>query len=352
MRLGTRASVVRLLVSATFIASCAVMSPETTHSGTPASKTDGRLGTKSGDTRPSDARNSVPPMSRPYWPEPSTDQSKSPSGESSQSVSNRHPQPLETVQAIATGPFADTTFQHFGVNPTFDTAEQDTSTFGVDVDTASYTLSRSYIDRGVLPDEDAVRVEEFVNAFDYAYSPPKDGALSVSAEVFPSPNRRGYHILEVGVKGRELDDEERRPVHLVFVIDTSGSMEIDDRLGLVRDSLKILVDHLTERDTIGIVSFNTGAQVELEPTVATDRARLGRALDGLAPGGSTNVEAGLRLGYRLAETGLENGGTTRVILLSDGVANTGLTEADAIFDTVRDEAKKGITVTTIGVGLS
>jgi Ca-activated chloride channel family protein len=263
----------------------------------------------------------------------------------------RHALSIDTVPIVARGPFSDTYFQHYGVNPTFDTAEQVVSTFGVNVDTASYNLTRSYLGRHVLPGEDAVRVEEFVNAFDYGYAAPNDGALAISAEAFPSPNRQGYHLLEIGLKARESDEENRRPLHLVFVIDTSGSMAIDDRLGLVRASLKLLIQQLGERDTVAIVSFNTAARVDIEPTSATDRARLGRALDSLTPDGSTNVEAGLRLGYRLAEQGPE-GGVRRVILLSDGVANTGITEADAIYDTVREKAAKGISVTTIGVGLA
>jgi Ca-activated chloride channel family protein len=263
------------------------------------------------------------------------------------------PQPIASVPVIArTEPFPDTYFQHFGVNPTYETTERGTSTFSVDVDTASYTLTRSYIGSHVLPDEAAVRVEEFVNAFDYGYTPPTSDPIALAAEAFPSPNRRGYHVLQIGLKARELPTEGRRPLHLVFVIDTSGSMLTDNRIGLVRNAIKLLVDTLDERDTVGIVDFNNSARVDIETTSATDRARIFRALDGLYPGGSTNVEAGIRLGYRLANSRAEDGGVHRVVLLSDGVANEGITEADAIFDTVREEAQHGVTVTTIGVGQS
>lgn len=265
-----------------------------------------------------------------------------------------HPQPLATTPILgsAHAPFPDTYFQHFGVNPTYETKERDTSTFATDVDTAAYTLARNYINHGVLPSDAAVRVEEFVNAFDYGYKAPQKDAIALSAEVFPSPNRRGYHILQIGLKAKEIEEDERKALHLVFVIDVSGSMQTDNRIGLVRESVKTLVQHLSDRDTVAIVSFSTRAEVELEPTSATDANRIFRALDGLSPGGSTNVESGLRLGYRLAASRLEDGGVHRVLLLSDGVANEGITEADAIFDTVREKVAQGITVTTIGVGLS
>jgi Ca-activated chloride channel family protein len=191
-----------------------------------------------------------------------------------------------------------------------------------------------------------------VNSFDYGYQPPSNDVIGLAAEAFPSPNRRGYHVLQIGLKAREVDDDTRRPLHLIFVVDKSGSMDTDDRIGLVRNSLLTLVDQLGETDTVGIVSFNRTAQVELEPTSATDRIRIERALNSLQPGGSTNVAAGVQIGYDLAEKRLDDGGVHRVILISDGVANEGITEADGIFDTVRAEAERGVTVTTVGVGKS
>ena len=153
-------------------------------------------------------------------------------------------------------PFPDTYFQHFGVNPTYETRERDTSTFATDVDTAAYTLARSYINNHTLPPDAAVRVEEFVNYFDYGYKAPTRDAIALSAEVFPSPNRRGYHILQIGLKAKDVDEEDRKATHLVFVIDVSGSMEIDNRIGLVRDwRIKLsgeLYDFSDFRDEAGI----------------------------------------------------------------------------------------------------
>ena len=242
-------------------------------------------------------------------------------------------------------------FQHYGVNPTIDVAEEPFSTFSVDVDSASYTLARSYLERGALPPEDSVRVEEFVNAFDYGYEAPSEAAFSVQAEVFPSPNRKGYHVLHVGLKGREIAPSARKPANLVFVIDVSGSMQMENRLGLVKRSLGLLVDQLHEDDTVALVVYGTNAKVVLEPTSANAKERIMAAIDGLHTEGSTNAEAGLRLGYEVAAKHLREGGINRLVLCSDGVANTGATSAEAILAEVEDHARRGITISTVGVGM-
>lgn len=239
----------------------------------------------------------------------------------------------------------------WGVNPTVETAAEPLSTFAADVDTASYALARAYLTRGVLPDEAAVRVEEFVNAFDYGYRPPKDDAFAVQVEAFPSPNRKGYHVLHVGVKAREVAKADRKPSHLVFTIDVSGSMAQQNRLGLVKQALGLLVNELDERDRVSIVVYGTSARVVLPPTAATQRERLLEAIDRLSPEGSTNVEAGLSLAYDLAMKGFVPGGINRVILCSDGVANNGVTEAGALWQTVKGRASEGVTLSTVGFGL-
>lgn len=249
-------------------------------------------------------------------------------------------------------PYADMYFKHFGVNPTIDTDEEDTSTFSIDVDTASYSVSRSYLNRGNLPEEEAVRVEEFVNSFDYDYRVPEEETFSVQVEAFPSPNRKGYHVLHVGLKGKEVKAEERKPASLVFVIDVSGSMNMENRLGAVKKALALLVDQLNEKDRVGIVVFGDRAQVILDSTPATARNQdeIMAAISALQPQGSTNVQSGLKLGYEMASENLIEG-TNRVILCGDGVANNGITQADAIFKTVEKHAKRGIALTTVGFGM-
>ena len=139
--------------------------------------------------------------------------------------------------------FPDTFFKHYGVNPTIDTSVENVSTFSADVDTASYSISRAYLKRGVLPVPEAVRVEEFVNAFDYDYSAPSNfsaDAFTVHTEGFPSPTRKGYHVLHLGLKGQHLEPSLRKSANLIFVVDVSGSMASENRLGLVKRSLGVL----------------------------------------------------------------------------------------------------------------
>jgi Ca-activated chloride channel family protein len=254
--------------------------------------------------------------------------------------------------AVVNGkPFADMYFQHYGVNPTVDTEEENVSTFSVDVDTASYTLARSYLHRGHLPEQEAIRVEEFINAFRYDYEPPASAPFGVQVEAFPSPNRRGYHVLHVGIKGREVSTAQRKPAHLVFTIDVSGSMDMENRLGLVKRSLALLVEQLDARDTIALVVYGNDARVVLGPTPATERARIQAAIDALQSEGSTNVQAGLKEAYAIAAATAREGSVSRVILCSDGVANNGITQADAIFETVKAHAQRGVQLTTVGFGM-
>lgn len=242
-------------------------------------------------------------------------------------------------------------FTHYGVNPTIDTRENPFSTFGVDVDTAAYAMARSYLERGQLPPEEAIRVEEIVNYFDYHYAPPEEGDFSLHAEVVPSPQRTGYHVLHLGVKGKEIAAAERPAANLVFVIDVSGSMGSQGRLQLVKDSLRLLVGELRAGDSVGIVAYGSSARVILPPTPGSDQVAILAAVDELRTEGSTNVEAGLRLGYELVGRQALGAGINRVVLCSDGVANTGATTAEAILRQVAQEAARGITITTIGVGM-
>jgi Ca-activated chloride channel family protein len=257
------------------------------------------------------------------------------------------------LRVVNDEPYADMYFEHFGVNPTIDTEEEDTSTFAVDVDTASYTIARSYLERGYLPEEAAIRVEEFVNKFDYAYTAPDEEAFSVQVEGFPSPNRRGYHVLHLGLKGKEISHHERKRANLVFVIDVSGSMDMENRLGLVKRALALLVDELDEGDSVGIVVYGSDAHTVLEPTYATENGArtILRAIGRLRPEGSTNAQAGLELGYEMAARHFDRGKINRVILCSDGVANNGITSADGIHDTIRRQAETGVAITTVGFGM-
>ncbi|WP_199749625.1 von Willebrand factor type A domain-containing protein [Corallococcus sp. AB038B] len=262
------------------------------------------------------------------------------------------PQPApERTEAPQGQRFFDMYFKGYGVNPTVDTEEERFSTFSVDTDTASYTLTRAYLERGALPDEQAVRVEEFVNTFDYGYANAPDAPFSVNVEGFPSPARKGYQVVHIGVKARDVSRAERKPAHLVFVIDVSGSMAMESRLGMVKRSLRLLVDALDERDWVSIVVYGSTAHQVLAPTNATQTAVILSAIDSVQAEGSTNAQAGMELGYALAASHLVKGGINRVILCSDGVANNGITQADGIWARVKEQAAAGITLSTVGFGM-
>ena len=246
----------------------------------------------------------------------------------------------------------DNIYQDYGVNPIVDTRKDHLSTFGLDVDTASYTVARSYVNDGSLPPFDAVRAEEFINYFDQGYANPPGVGFAVYADGAPAPFEMGGHyVLRFGVQGYTVPNEERQPANLVFVIDTSGSMADDNRLDLVKQSLDLLVDHLLAGDTVTIVQFGTTASVVLYPTSGSDKTSIRSAIRELTPDGSTNAEQGLELGYQLALKAYQPAGINRVILCSDGVANTGLTDADAILSRIHGYISEGVTLTTVGFGM-
>ena len=244
----------------------------------------------------------------------------------------------------------DTTFENYGVRGFVETNDDPLSTFALDVDTGSYSVGRSYLNNGLLPPADSVRVEEYVNAFDYDYDDP-DEDLGITIEGGPSPFDDDNYIVRIGINSEILDDDDRPGVALTFVIDTSGSMRQDDRLELVKDALEELVEELDSGDTIAIVEFDDNPSIVLEPTRVDDIDEILDAIDDLEPGGSTNVEAGLELGYDLAGEAFDDDRVNRVILLSDGVANVGLTDPDGLARMIRRDADRGINLLTVGVGM-
>ena len=249
-------------------------------------------------------------------------------------------------------PYDLTFFQHYGVNPFIDTEDDQFSTFAIDVDTASYTIARKFLDDGHLPDQNSIRVEEFVNYFDQGYEPPADGAFAIHVDGSPSPFGNGNHwLMRVGLQGKELLDEQRQDATLVFTIDVSGSMAREDRLGLVQRSLRLLVDELRSDDKVAIVTYGDRGSILLEATEARERGKILQAIDSLQPGGSTYVEDGLKVAYRLAIDEVASNRITRVMVLSDGVGNVGNTGPDSILRQVQDYVDRGVTLTTVGFGM-
>src|SRR5687768_5123274 len=242
-------------------------------------------------------------------------------------------------------------FQNPGVNPFQDPNHDPYSTFAMDVDTASYSVARHFLEDGNMPDPDSVRVEEFVNAFDYGYTAPTDSAFAIHLDGGHTPFISSNSILlRVGIKAREVPAEQRPSVSLTFVIDTSGSMQ-GEKLDLVKRALNLLVSRLRADDTIAIVSFSDSAQVVLNPISAGESWLISDAINGLESTSSTNVQAGLELGYDIAVRGHREGANDRVVLASDGVANTGLTDVGAMLERIDREVSSGVDLVTIGVGM-
>jgi Ca-activated chloride channel family protein len=278
--------------------------------------------------------------------------SSSPSYERSNSpaepVARSDPRPQPTSVAVIAP--QDAQFKDAGVNPPVDTYRDHLSTFALDVDTASYTIMRSYINQGSLPPYESVRVEEYVNYFAPGYEPTSE-TFAIYADGAPSPFTRGEILLRIGIQGYKVPDRERKPAALTFVIDKSGSMSQDGRIQMVKDALSALVESMGPEDTIAVVAYDTYAYTILEPTRATNYSEILRAINRLQPGGTTNVQEGLELGYQLAMRGYLPGGINRVVLCSDGVANTGLVEPEEILAQVQGYVDEGVTMTTIGVGM-
>ncbi|HLR95793.1 MAG TPA: von Willebrand factor type A domain-containing protein [Jiangellaceae bacterium] len=248
-------------------------------------------------------------------------------------------------------PFRDNYFEDVGETLWTDVAEAPESTFALDVDTGSYRVANAFLEKGSRPDPDSIRVEEWVNAFDYGDAPPEEDDLGLVVESGHGRAEEDNALVRVGVTTRELSDEERPPANITFVVDTSGSMDLQDRLGLVQASLAMLVENLNEDDTISIVTYGDHAEPVLEPTPVAEAGSIYRAIDRLKPGGSTNMEAGLREGYEQARTAQREDGTNVVVLASDGVANVGTTEADPLVEEIVRAGEQGIHLVTVGYGM-
>ena len=245
----------------------------------------------------------------------------------------------------------DMFFRDYGTNGFVDTGRDRFSTFAIDVDDASYNLARRYLLDGTMPPKDAVRVEEFINHFDYDYNVPGNETFRVFTELTDSPFERDRQIFKVAVKGREIDRRDRRPMNITFVIDVSGSMARGNRFHLVRESIKTLVRQLNGQDRVGVVAYGSKAYVALEPIAADRQREIFRAVERLTPGGSTYAEAGIRRGYEMANRQFVNGHNNVVILCSDGVANVGQTSPEAIMADIARFARRGLTMSTFGYGM-
>ncbi|MDR0809362.1 MAG: von Willebrand factor type A domain-containing protein, partial [Gemmobacter sp.] len=247
---------------------------------------------------------------------------------------------------------ADTeTFANAEVNPVKTVAEAPVSTFSIDVDTASYTVIRQSLASGHLPPKEAVRIEEMVNYFPYAYPAP-EGSQPFRADVavMPTPWNTDTRLVRIGLQGRLPALADRPPLNLVFLVDTSGSMDDPAKLPLLKQALRLTLPQLRPEDQVAIVAYAGSAGTVLEPTAASDAAAISVALDRLDAGGSTAGAEGLALAYQVAADMAAPGEVSRVLLATDGDFNLGISDPQALADYVAKQRKSGTYLSVLGFG--
>ncbi|QSI79322.1 VWA domain-containing protein [Niveibacterium microcysteis] len=234
-------------------------------------------------------------------------------------------------------------------------AEQPFSTFSIDVDTGAYANVRRFLNEGRLPAPDAVRVEELINYFPYQYAEPRvvDGKrppFGVTTEVAASPWNKDTLLLRVGIKAFDKPRATLPPSNLVFLVDVSGSMESPDKLPLLKNALKLMVESLRPEDHVSLVTYASGTRVVLPPTAGSDKATIRMAIDQLVAGGSTAGAAGIQLAYQMAQQGYVKDGINRILLATDGDFNVGVTDFSQLKGMVAEKRKSGISLSTLGFG--
>jgi Ca-activated chloride channel family protein len=242
--------------------------------------------------------------------------------------------------------------EDFKTNPVRSALEDPVSTFSIDVDTASYSYVRRSLKEGLLPQADTVRVEEMINYFPYGWKGPDNAAtpFNSTVSVMPTPWNQHSKLLHVAIKGYDVLPATQPKANLVFLIDVSGSMNAPDKLPLLQSAFRLLVNRLKADDTVSIVTYAGDAGVVLEPTRASDKNKILRAIDTLKPGGSTAGEAGIREAYRLAEKSFVKDGVNRVMLATDGDFNIGQSDDNDLKRLIEQERKSGVFLSVLGFG--
>jgi len=243
-------------------------------------------------------------------------------------------------------------YQHLESQNVMRVASDPVSTFSIDVDTGAYSNMRRWLNQGQLPPEDAVRVEEFINYFNYDYPLPESqkAPFQVSTEIAPTPWNANTRLLRIGIQGYKVPKTQLPASNLVFLIDVSGSMNSADKLPLLQQALTMLVGQLDSRDSISMVVYAGASGVALPPTTGDRKADILTALQQLHAGGSTNGAAGIRLAYQMAQQSFIPNGVNRVILATDGDFNVGLASTEELIDLIQRKRKAGIALTTLGFG--
>lgn len=258
----------------------------------------------------------------------------------------------EFNQCLQSGPSNTEEYSTIVENEFLNAFSNPLSTFSIDVDAASYSNVRRFIDAGQLPPKDAVRVEEFINYFDYDYPQPKDeDPFSLFTELGVCPWNENNYLLHVGIKGKELMDEERTDCNLVFLLDVSGSMVPENKLPLVKKAFKFLVKNLKQNDKIAIVVYAGSAGLVLPATYGYEKDKILSALKTLNAGGSTAGGAGIQLAYKIAKENFIVGGNNRIILATDGDFNVGVSSTSELVKMIEEKRDEGIFLTLLGFGM-
>lgn len=241
-------------------------------------------------------------------------------------------------------------YQKYEENSFVKVIDNSISTFGIDVDTGSYSIIRNHINNNHSVPEDAVRIEEMINYFDYDYKNPADMPFSVSTEVGPSIFSTDRYILKVGIQGKKKTFDKTPPLNLVFLVDVSGSMNDANKLPLLKEALTLLISQLRQEDTVSIITYAGGVGNLLEPTNGLEKGKIIKALESMQASGSTNGEGGIKTAYEFAKSNLNKSGVNRIILCTDGDFNVGVSSFEELKKYVAKEKESGIYLTTIGFG--
>ncbi len=237
-------------------------------------------------------------------------------------------------------------------NPFIRVSQDPLATFSIDVDTASYANVRRFISQNQLPPKDAVRIEEMINYFSYDYAQPAgQHPIAAQMEVASAPWSPEHRLVRIGIKGKDLDLNRRPSSNLVFLIDVSGSMQPAEKLPLLKNAMKLLVDKLTENDRVSMIVYAGASGMVLPPTTGDKKGVILRAVENLEAGGSTNGASGIQLAYNLAVSNYIRGGINRVILATDGDFNVGVTNQGDLIRLIEDKAKSGVFLSVLGFGI-
>jgi len=269
-----------------------------------------------------------------------------------EAASARSIPPAGQSPAVPEQEFNTEAYDHVVDNAFASVANQPLSTFAIDVDTASYSNVRRFLQSGQLPPPGAVRIEEIVNYFRYDYAPPSDSApFAARTEIAACPWNTDHRLVRIGLKGKEIRKENRPAGNFVFLLDVSGSMDQPNKLPLVIEGMKMLVEQLGENDRVAIVVYAGASGLVLPSTACDHKETIIAALDKLRAGGSTNGGAGIELAYRTAGENFIRGGTNRVVLCTDGDFNIGMTNQSELIRMIEAKAKSGVFLTVLGFGV-